>query len=181
MVRQLSPAPLSSSSGSGSGSGGSGSGHEPPDASAADTWDELQEAESSDEELGIDATASRRHEQHASGSAAFAATCAAQLQKPGLLGALVAAAYADRIAQLKPGSGSSRPSYSLSNGERARAWCARAQQAGAPWAPHCLPRAAGPAQAAAAWCPPCAPPQLQARARRARLRCCPAAQAAWRR
>jgi hypothetical protein len=59
----------------------------------------------------------QQQQRHATSSASFASVCQAQLQKGGLLGALVAAAYPDRIAQLKPGS-SGKAAYSLSNGKR---------------------------------------------------------------
>jgi hypothetical protein len=92
--------------------------------SVANTVDELDEAESSmDEELPDVSDASmypaqdtRRQQQHASRNTNYSAACKTQLQKAGLLGALVAAAYPDRIAQLKPGSGG-KANYSLSNGE----------------------------------------------------------------
>ena len=97
-----------------------------PAESAVNTLDELDEAESSmeeDEEQGggtgaAAAGSSAVGARHAASNVSFAAVCGDQLQKQGLLGALVAAAYPDRIAQLKPGgSGGSRASYSLSSGE----------------------------------------------------------------
>jgi hypothetical protein len=91
--------------------------------SVANTVDELDEAESSmdDEDSGAGDSGNggnkqQQQQRHATSSAAFASACQAQLQKGGLLGALVAAAYPDRIAQLKPGS-SGKAAYSLSNGE----------------------------------------------------------------
>jgi hypothetical protein len=47
---------------------------------------------------------------------AFIAAAAAQLVRPGVLGALVGSAYPDRIAQLRPGGSGGRPSYELSSG-----------------------------------------------------------------
>jgi hypothetical protein len=103
---------------------------------SASTVDELDEAESSmieddgddvdgDENLSsvgsitsssgnAGKTADVRQSSHA--DPGFDASWQDQLRKPGLLGALVAAAYPDRIAQLKPGSGG-KPSYTLSTGK----------------------------------------------------------------
>jgi hypothetical protein len=80
---------------------------------SASTLDELDEAESSEDD-DADSSSSSRVQQHSADAAGFAAACRAQLAKQGLLGALVAAAYTDRIAQLRPGSG--RPAYTLASG-----------------------------------------------------------------
>lgn len=91
-------------------------------SSAVSTIDELDEAESSMAEDAIEEGASG----HSAGGspssrhnlrrdASFDAAWQVQLKKPGLLGALIAAAYPDRIAQLKPGTGG-KPSYTLSTG-----------------------------------------------------------------
>uniref|UniRef100_A0A383V6U4 ATP-dependent helicase HrpB n=1 Tax=Tetradesmus obliquus TaxID=3088 RepID=A0A383V6U4_TETOB len=108
-----------------------------PSSTAASTVDELDEAESSmaeddDDELQAesnDSPAAAAVGGQPSGSSSssgglrasshadpkFNGSWQQQLRKPGLLGALVAAAYPDRIAQLKPGSGG-KPSYTLSTG-----------------------------------------------------------------
>jgi hypothetical protein len=100
---------------------------EDAEGTAASTVDELDEAESSmadddlETELESAVTPSGssgsgvRQSSHA--DPGFPAAWQQQLRKPGLLGALVAAAYPDRIAQLKTGGGS-KPSYTLSTGRR---------------------------------------------------------------
>jgi hypothetical protein len=104
-------------------------------SASASTVDELDEAESSmveevDDVDGDDDLSSASSVATSSTSAGkmtdvrrsshadpgFDASWQDQLRKPGLLGALVAAAYPDRIAQLKPGSGG-KPSYTLSTGK----------------------------------------------------------------
>jgi hypothetical protein len=110
-------------------------------STSASTVDELDEAESSiaeddddvdgDDSLSVTSTvtssstnagnaAEVRQLSHA--DPGFAASWQDQLRKPGLLGALVAAAYPDRIAQLKPSSGG-KPSYTLSTGVATFAVC----------------------------------------------------------
>jgi hypothetical protein len=109
---------------------------------SASTVDELDEAESSmaeddgddvdgDDDLSsvgsvtssstnAGKTTDVRQSSHA--DPGFDASWQQQLRKPGLLGALVAAAYPDRIAQLKPGSGG-KPSYTLSTGKHRIGLC----------------------------------------------------------
>jgi hypothetical protein len=126
MVQQLAAATPAATGGSSAGQDGSASA---AGDSVGNTLDEMDEAESSmDEDMPYASSASseaqqdtKRQQQHAVTSTSFAAECKAQLQKAGLLGALVAAAYPDRIAQLKPGSGG-KASYSLSNGEQTAVW-----------------------------------------------------------
>jgi hypothetical protein len=103
---------------------------------AASTLDELDEAENSMEFDDAEVVSTADGTVHSQSSvqemwlkerdltaqptpstdASFAAAWHAQLQKQGLLGALVAAAYPDRIAQAKPVSGG-KPSFTLSSGE----------------------------------------------------------------
>jgi hypothetical protein len=95
-------------------------------STAASTVDELDEAESSmaddDDDMASDgrtasSSSSSGLKESSHADPRFAADWQGQLRKPGLLGALVAAAYPDRIAQLKPGSGG-KPSYTLSTGAK---------------------------------------------------------------
>lgn len=105
---------------------------------AASTVDELDEAGSSLDEAtediaghGVDdlqqdsassisssglQAALARHHHHQLPATALSTAWVSQLQKSGLVGALMAAAYPDRIAQLKAGSGG-KPDYTLSSGD----------------------------------------------------------------
>jgi len=129
MVAQLAAATATANSPSPADNTGSSSSNSSASDTTVDTLDELDEAESSmdeadsgitaaadDDNVAAGSSSGSRQQRHAAGVASFAAECCQQLQKPGLLGALVAAAYPDRIAQAKPGSGA-KATYSLSNGE----------------------------------------------------------------
>lgn len=83
--------------------------------SAAGTLDELDEAETSlDDESEIEVSASMR-QSHQPSTRAFRDSWVMQMSKAGLVGALVCAAYPDRIAQCKAGAGG-KPDYTLRSG-----------------------------------------------------------------
>lgn len=125
MLRQLaasSPGPSSSDSSQPAADG---------DTNSVSTLDELDEAESSMDDDDASSSSSSSRKDPVARDTGFHTAWTAQVAKLGMVGALVAAAYPDRIAQLKPGASGSKPGYTLSSGVRQAACMPVAAWAGA--------------------------------------------------